>query len=125
MNCPNVPLFSTDVYVRPVATSDEFAAVLIRIAPPVPDLLNSVGRMLSSTSTSPARIVRGSAVTGVPNPVKPLPGWNVRLIGTSVSPPLYRRRRSEEHTSELQSRLHLVCRLLLEKKKSRTRPSPC
>src|SRR2546422_7018933 len=35
--------------------------------------------------------------------------------------------RSEEHTSELQSRLHLVCRLLLEKKKcqlktSRTRP---
>src|SRR3989449_4885274 len=36
--------------------------------------------------------------------------------------------RSEEHTSELQSRLHLVCRLLLEKKKkkttSTTAPSP-
>src|SRR3989442_10765448 len=36
-------------------------------------------------------------------------------------------RRSEEHTSELQSRPHLVCRLLLEKKKSRahkpTKPS--
>src|SRR2546422_5499577 len=30
-------------------------------------------------------------------------------------------RRSEEHTSELQSRLHLVCRLLLEKKKN----NPC
>src|SRR2546429_1813948 len=29
-------------------------------------------------------------------------------------------RRSEEHTSELQSRLHLVCRLLLEKKKKKT-----
>src|SRR2546429_9802562 len=28
--------------------------------------------------------------------------------------------RSEEHTSELQSRLHLVCRLLLEKKKKIT-----
>src|SRR2546429_4561943 len=28
--------------------------------------------------------------------------------------------RSEEHTSELQSRLHLVCRLLLEKKKCTT-----
>src|SRR2546429_4365047 len=28
------------------------------------------------------------------------------------------RTRSEEHTSELQSRLHLVCRLLLEKKKT-------
>src|SRR2546422_11158632 len=31
------------------------------------------------------------------------------------------RARSEEHTSELQSRLHLVCRLLLEKKKKKTR----
>src|SRR2546422_10026497 len=30
--------------------------------------------------------------------------------------------RSEEHTSELQSRLHLVCRLLLEKKKKKKRP---
>src|SRR5687768_18117820 len=30
---------------------------------------------------------------------------------------LWRGLRSEEHTSELQSRLHLVCRLLLEKKK--------
>src|SRR2546429_6550909 len=29
--------------------------------------------------------------------------------------------RSEEHTSELQSRLHLVCRLLLEKKNKRKR----
>src|SRR2546429_5213396 len=30
--------------------------------------------------------------------------------------------RSEEHTSELQSRLHLVCRLLLEKKKNIEQP---
>src|SRR5256884_5597581 len=29
-----------------------------------------------------------------------------------------KRRRSEEHTSELQSRLHIVCRLLLEKKEN-------
>src|SRR5437870_11245889 len=33
-------------------------------------------------------------------------------------------RRSEEHTSELQSRGHLVCRLLLEKKKKTTRRGP-
>src|SRR2546429_5662651 len=32
------------------------------------------------------------------------------------------RSRSEEHTSELQSRLHLVCRLLLEKKKNEHAP---
>src|SRR2546422_8538897 len=36
---------------------------------------------------------------------------HLRLAGTL---------RSEEHTSELQSRLHLVCRLLLEKKKKQT-----
>src|SRR2546422_1931251 len=33
-------------------------------------------------------------------------------------------RRSEEHTSELQSRLHLVCRLLLEKKKKNDQQEP-
>src|SRR5215216_7313355 len=35
-------------------------------------------------------------------------------------PPAVERRRSEEHTSELQSPDHLVCRLLLEKKKKQT-----
>src|SRR5687768_18198349 len=34
------------------------------------------------------------------------------------------RSRSEEHTSELQSRLHLVCRLLLEKKKKKKKHNP-
>src|SRR2546429_6824302 len=40
--------------------------------------------------------------------------------GTSAQRPGRKRSRSEEHTSELQSRLHLVCRLLLEKKKKNT-----
>src|SRR2546422_2317184 len=35
------------------------------------------------------------------------------------------RNRSEEHTSELQSRLHLVCRLLLEKKKKTSTRARC
>src|SRR5689334_24052407 len=35
-----------------------------------------------------------------------------------------RGRRSEEHTSELQSQFHLVCRLLLEKKKTKNRNTP-
>src|SRR5699024_11785818 len=41
---------------------------------------------------------------------KPLPEYTNRFAGLSVS------KRSEEHTSELQSRFDLVCRLLLEKK---------
>src|SRR3989442_4191146 len=40
-------------------------------------------------------------------------GWRTSSWPTGRSPP---ERRSEEHTSELQSRPHLVCRLLLEKK---------
>src|SRR2546422_8052023 len=41
--------------------------------------------------------------------------------GAHVAAPDPDGRRSEEHTSELQSRLHLVCRLLLEKKKKQLR----
>src|SRR2546422_8539304 len=43
---------------------------------------------------------------GVPHPT-----WGEEVAAAIVL------KRSEEHTSELQSRLHLVCRLLLEKKK--------
>src|SRR5690242_20982441 len=51
----------------------------------------------------PGAFVR-CAVTGVPIPLEELKYWSVDL-------------RSEEHTSELQSHVNLVCRLLLEKKK--------
>src|SRR2546429_1406380 len=40
------------------------------------------------------------------------------VLGTLLLFSLVGTARSEEHTSELQSRLHLVCRLLLEKKKN-------
>src|SRR2546429_2056635 len=46
-------------------------------------------------------------------PHRPLPKKQSSQNSTSGS------KRSEEHTSELQSRLHLVCRLLLEKKKKK------
>src|SRR2546422_6409857 len=45
-------------------------------------------------------------------PVRAHPGLAAGLAARTPG-----KRRSEEHTSELQSRLHLVCRLLLEKKK--------
>src|SRR2546429_4456992 len=48
---------------------------------------------------------------------KPLRGPDFRVVRTK--PVVFSQDvRSEEHTSELQSRLHLVCRLLLEKKTS-------
>src|SRR5687768_18193401 len=48
----------------------------------------------------------------------PCPSARVRIKGL-FGATLSRSQRSEEHTSELQSRLHLVCRLLLEKKKKK------
>src|SRR2546422_7952751 len=52
---------------------------------------------------------------------KESPGVKVIAIsGGDSTGRLDLRKRSEEHTSELQSRLHLVCRLLLEKKKKKT-----
>src|SRR2546422_10311756 len=48
-----------------------------------------------------------------PDGVKTTEGF----IGAMFTPAYPKDERSEEHTSELQSRLHLVCRLLLEKKK--------
>src|SRR2546422_7879420 len=61
----------------------------------------------------------GPAVTAVFVNVSPTsedcrdcwPEWAATKLETAL--------RSEEHTSELQSRLHLVCRLLLEKKKKK------
>src|SRR2546429_3132442 len=44
----------------------------------------------------------------------------VVLLALFVHRDAFEDQRSEEHTSELQSRLHLVCRLLLEKKKVTT-----
>src|SRR3712207_7298708 len=52
-------------------------------------------------------------------PVPPVPGGRVhpRQQERRDAEGVRRRPRSEEHTSELQSRQYLVCRLLLEKKK--------
>src|SRR5207253_8379453 len=52
------------------------------------------------------------------NPIK-----HIDPIGTILLPAIALFARSEEHTSELQSRGHLVCRLLLEKKKTMLRMS--
>src|SRR2546422_2713984 len=58
----------------------------------------------SAAMSESARMVGGSAISAS----------TTRWLAVSVT-------RSEEHTSELQSRLHLVCRLLLEKKKKNQR----
>src|SRR2546422_3984732 len=56
---------------------------------------------------------------GIPEPARDVLRHDC-LRGRAHRQPSGARVRSEEHTSELQSRLHLVCRLLLEKKKTTT-----
>src|SRR5256884_4910145 len=48
------------------------------------------------------------------------PGQTLAIFGPNGAGKTTLLKRSEEHTSELQSRLHLVCRLLLEKKNNIT-----
>src|SRR5258705_4409436 len=55
--------------------------------------------------------------------------WSIRARFSATSSSVYCGEapscmRSEEHTSELQSLRHLVCRLLLEKKTNNVRPAP-
>src|SRR5690349_22945260 len=60
----------------------------------------------------------------------PLPIWISQLVNQRANrlctgqKPAENKQRSEEHTSELQSRRDLVCRLLLEKKNTRRPTSP-
>src|SRR5690625_5558073 len=96
---------------------------LLRIAPPQCASLASLRR--ATPLASPVRLVYApiighhtsdlwGGVAVVPRSADldlPVPGGAPR---DRINPP----KRSEEHTSELQSRGHLVCRLLLEKKKS-------
>src|SRR5437773_8199543 len=71
---------------------------------PLPDFVEKNGSKICAMSSS-----------GIPSPVSRTWIWTASRPKTSVSVPAPRR--SEEHTSELQSHHDLVCRLLLEKKK--------
>src|SRR2546422_4227479 len=64
------------------------------------------------------RSIRFNAFTS--SSAEPVRRSRVSYATSSETPCREEPTRSEEHTSELQSRLHLVCRLLLEKKKYTT-----
>src|SRR3989449_5411807 len=83
-------------------------------------VLDAEGQVLGRLASRVASILRGKHKTNfvphldVGDHVVVVNAERVHLTG--------RKLRSEEHTSELQSRLHLVCRLLLEKKKHKNKP---
>src|SRR5690625_6389465 len=88
-------------------------------------LCNADWKLATSTSPKSYWITRGILQTSKVRPTwccgpcKMATSWCNCSGYKPVSTPLkHTLRRSEEHTSELQSRGHLVCRLLLEKKKN-------
>src|SRR5687768_18048545 len=58
-------------------------------------------------------------IARIGDPLENLGDCVVNVTSRSIDRQNLVAKRSEEHTSELQSRLHLVCRLLLEKKKKK------
>src|SRR3712207_8844907 len=77
---------------------------------PYTTLFRSPSRPSSRPDVGPSRVRRGAGYQGQAASAR----MTTSPTPCCVLPPL----RSEEHTSELQSRQYLVCRLLLEKKKS-------
>src|SRR2546429_2251873 len=95
-------LFQTSAGSRVAKTADCERASLVEIALPRPEPKEARQQIRSP------ELVKEKAKS-----------WNQEISRKEFPRGL----RSEEHTSELQSRLHLVCRLLLEKKKQVRRHS--
>src|SRR2546422_4944563 len=79
---------------------------------PYTTLFRSLVANLAFVARKAAPYARDSVATNLVSFPRAPNGGGTRFVATES-----RAYRSEEHTSELQSRLHLVCRLLLEKKK--------
>src|SRR5687768_18501535 len=82
--------------IRPPPRSTLFPYTTLFRSNPLATILSFQVMSNDATTDRPRRLYMDNAATSFPKPA-----------------------RSEEHTSELQSRLHLVCRLLLEKKKKK------
>src|SRR2546422_6245285 len=88
-----------------------------RMAGSVRRACEPIAPLLTGTSRQPSSRTPSSSITfskSLSHGLRCAAFGGRKTMPTPYSPALGR---SEEHTSELQSRLHLVCRLLLEKKK--------
>src|SRR5256884_6439572 len=95
--CPRVTSRSTCGHIRSSFAASATARRCLSASP-------SSGSVTRATNSATSF---SSTITRIPTP----------FLSTSLYVDTWPPSRSEEHTSELQSRLHLVCRLLLEKKK--------
>src|SRR5690606_41980128 len=96
-----------------------FSFVFLTIRPPPRSTLFPYTTLFRSrrSGAAPAHATRSGYRARNNAPARARPVWAHRPCPPSAAGS--DRRRSEEHTSELQSRENLVCRLLLEKKKKK------
>src|SRR5690606_39969913 len=95
----------------------DLSALSLHDALPISAVAERVMRqMVFAKSSATINAPRGSTVTPTGRP-RALPSSVRKPVAKSTGSPTGFPSRSEEHTSELQSRENLVCRLLLEKKK--------
>src|SRR5437870_9547909 len=78
-------------------------------------------RTMKATAASPARNDTVNPIASTPGVASSSAAFRASSSVFAPAPRITGVARSEEHTSELQSRGHLVCRLLLEKKKNRNK----
>src|SRR2546429_1772518 len=105
------PEFSGGVTILPSFTPKIFADVHSATSPRSLSITTSSKPSLAASATDQTLFSQEMVLT----PASEDAAW--RPWARSAKRTTSRYSRSEEHTSELQSRLHLVCRLLLEKKK--------
>ena len=94
-----------------IAVPNEIAVVQ------VPDSRQALARLASTFHRHPAQSLKLIGITGTNGKTTTAYLIHALLTAAQLRPGLVGTVRSEEHTSELQSRTNLVCRLLLEKKK--------
>src|SRR2546429_5377619 len=108
---PRSMIATSSGYSRPANRPSSPSCATSTVKPASISRVLSVSRNAASSSTTSARMPLASADPDLQNHA-------ARRIDTHRPDASGIVERSEEHTSELQSRLHLVCRLLLEKKKT-------
>src|SRR5215217_8164510 len=105
--------------IRLLALGFLVAGSLSARAATVTDVLNVSATVLSSCALSGGTLSFGDYTSGQPNDLDVDGTINYVNCSGTLTFALDGGGRSEEHTSELQSRQYLVCRLLLEKKKKK------
>src|SRR2546429_5172858 len=108
----NIPTFGGGVSAKELATFTRQFSVMIDAGLPLVQRLEILAGQQGNKSFQ-------KVLTGTRAQVE---GGATLSTAMRSSPKAFR---SEEHTSELQSRLHLVCRLLLEKKKNNNQYTQC